>query len=125
MEARVLVAPVLFVFDLLLPPPQPEKPRQQNRIKLTIVPNFFMDGPLLDTHRCISLRSRRALKNRHSGNEMGRTTSAKARHHLNCPVKSCGRPILLFRGRTSTPSEGDHVRTVSFRNVYSVWRTLA
>lgn len=42
MELRVLVAPVPCVFDLLLPPPQPERTRQVIKIEPNIALIFFI-----------------------------------------------------------------------------------
>jgi hypothetical protein len=42
MELSVLVEPVLCVFDLLLPPPQPERTRQVIKIEPNNAPIFFM-----------------------------------------------------------------------------------
>jgi hypothetical protein len=41
-EASVLVLPELCDFDLLLPPPQPERPRQTIKIEPTNAPIFFI-----------------------------------------------------------------------------------
>ena len=42
MELSVFVALVLCVFDLLLPPPQPERTRQVIKIEPKNAPIFFM-----------------------------------------------------------------------------------